>query len=402
MELQQCKNFVAGSFFPHKTALLRLGNSEGEITETIQVPAMTGVLSLTLGCILVVTSPVLAQEYKVDCQAGTPIPFQENGRFGYLIPSGVVIPAQFDLALNFVGGVAIACVAGSGCGPIGTSGRFLAPLQDRHGLIPMRYSDGIGAVSSVIGPSPLDQLHGYVDLERKVLIPLEYEWAGDFNQGIAVVHQPHKAFFIDHTGKKVTPEFEDAYWFSEGLAPVKIEGKWGYIHRDGSMAIAPQFEGVRGFSEGLAAVVIGGKFGYIDASGKVVVEPIYTDAFEFSEGLAVVLLNWKWGYIGRTGKQIVPIQYRLAGTFREGLAPVQLDNKKWGYIDKSGHFEIQPIFDYATSFCAELASVAMFRVIGPSERVFDRGDRVQGRHGIINRSGKYVWRDSEDQIWDWP
>jgi hypothetical protein len=347
------------------------------------------------------SSPLIGQVHE-DCRTGTPKLFGDDGRYGYLTPSGVMIPAQFDWATGFSQGVASVCVSGGGCGPVDTSGRFLGPLQDRNGLIPDRYSEGLGAVMRVIGPSPVDQAHGYVDLGGKVVIPLEYSWAGDFDGGIAVVHQGTKAFFIDRAGKTVTPEFENAYRFSEGLAPVKLNGKWGYIHRDGTMAIAPQFEGARGFSEGLAPVVSGGAFEYIDTTGKVVVEPIYADALEFSEGLAAVWLNWKWGYIDSTGKQAIPIQYQIAGAFREGLAPVQLDNKKWGYIDKNGHFEIQPIFDYATSFCAQLASVTTFRVLGPSERTFNHGERVQGRDGIINHAGKYVWRDYEDHIWDWP
>jgi hypothetical protein len=54
------------------------------------------------------------------------------------------------------------------------------------------------------------------------------------------------------------------------------------------MIIEPQFEEAGIFSEGLAAIEINGKWGYIDKSGKLVIEPQFTDAWNFSEGLAPV------------------------------------------------------------------------------------------------------------------
>ncbi|PGH37815.1 MAG: hypothetical protein CRN43_18915, partial [Candidatus Nephrothrix sp. EaCA] len=48
------------------------------------------------------------------------------------------------------------------------------------------------------------------------------------------------------------------------LAPVKIDGKWGYINKAGKIVIKPQFEDARWFQEGLARIKLGGRWGYID------------------------------------------------------------------------------------------------------------------------------------------
>jgi hypothetical protein len=80
--------------------------------------------------------------------------------------------------------------------------------------------------------------------------------------------------FIDKQGQVVlNPRFEDAQNFSEGLALVKIKGKYGFIDRSGGIAIKAQFENAESFSGGLACVWIDGKLGYVDKAGKYVWEP---------------------------------------------------------------------------------------------------------------------------------
>src|SRR6218665_1119163 len=62
------------------------------------------------------------------------------------------------------------------------------------------------------------------------------------------------------------------------LAPVKIDGKWGYIDKSGKIAINPQFDFAWEFQEGLAVIQFGDKngfdkWGYIDKTGEIVIEP---------------------------------------------------------------------------------------------------------------------------------
>lgn len=53
-------------------------------------------------------------------------------------------------------------------------------------------------------------------------------------------------------------------------------------------AIAPQYDNAQDFSEGLAAVQKNGKWGYINTAGKTVIPFTYDIAYAFSEGYAVV------------------------------------------------------------------------------------------------------------------
>jgi hypothetical protein len=49
----------------------------------------------------------------------------------------------------------------------------------------------------------------------------------------------------------------------------------------------------------------------------------------------------KWGYIDKTGKYIINPQFDEAMGFNEGLASVRIGDK-WGYIDKNGKFVWNP------------------------------------------------------------
>ena len=71
--------------------------------------------------------------------------------------------------------------------------------------------------------------------------------------------------------------------------------KGGYLNTRGEWAIAPQFDDLRDFSEGLAAVNlgancgIGGKWGYIDRDGRVAIPFHFLSAGQFSDGRACVV-----------------------------------------------------------------------------------------------------------------
>ena len=52
----------------------------------------------------------------------------------------------------------------------------------------------------------------------------------------------------------ISPQYEDAGMFSEGLAPVKKDGKWGYIDASNKLVIGFEYDVANLFSEGYAVV----------------------------------------------------------------------------------------------------------------------------------------------------
>lgn len=48
----------------------------------------------------------------------------------------------------------------------------------------------------------------------------------------------------------ITPKYNDAQWFSEGLAAVKIGSKWGYVNKQGKLVIPAKFTVAKSFRKG--------------------------------------------------------------------------------------------------------------------------------------------------------
>lgn len=98
------------------------------------------------------------------------------------------------------------------------------------------------------------------------------------------------------------------------------------------------------------------KYSYIDKAGKIVIDAHhYESGSNFSEGLAAVQVQNKgWGFIDKTGTLVIPPQFESALSFSEGLAAVLLDDK-WGFIDKNGILVIENQFDWVARFSEGVA-----------------------------------------------
>jgi hypothetical protein len=300
--------------------------------------------------------------------------------------------------------------------------------------------------------------YGYIDNTGKMVVQPQFVWGSDFKRGFADVYVcgrivsmddkgnllPHvraklklearkiggKFGFVDASGQiRIPAQYDEARWFSEGLAAVRVGTKWGYIDEAGQTAIGFQYAQANDFQHGRAVVVFGElrfdspltpglplieikvvngdgwamidatgriivkglgpihgisegriateknqRSGYLDTDGAPVTRFVYEDARPFSEGLAAVQKKGRWGYIDKNGKVVIPFWYDDVDNFSEGLAVVKKDCKS-GYIDEKGRVVIPLQFDNAYSFQTGLAAVT-------------RGNES----GFIDKSGNFAFR----------
>jgi hypothetical protein len=90
---------------------------------------------------------------------------------------------------------------------------------------------------------------------------------------------------------------------------------WGYCDSTKAILIAPKYEDALFFSEGFAAVRLNGKYGYIDSTGRMVIPPRFYFGCTFENGFAVVFNeNNLFTYIDTTGKKITDYLFCADGS----------------------------------------------------------------------------------------
>ena len=151
-------------------------------------------------------------------------------------------------------------------------------------------------------------------------------------------------FVDDNDNWVIDPSFDEAWFFLDGLAQVKLGGLWGLIRTDGSYFIEPKFDKIQWSSEGLAGVRTEGKWGFINSNGDLAIDFKFDKTNGFSEGLAGVEIGGKWGFINSNGDLAIDFKFDKTDRFSEGRAGVEIGGK-WGFIDTKGEVVVNPSFD---------------------------------------------------------
>jgi WG containing repeat len=247
--------------------------------------------------------------------------------------------------------------------------------ESGHWVIPPSYG-AVKAFSEGLAPVYQDGGWGFIDPEGQVKIGLHFSHADSFSNGLAAVQIKDKWGYIDQAGKlSIEPRFRQAGRFSEGVAPVKSDQGWCFVDNAGTLIEGLSgFEGAMSFNDGLAAVRVGGKWRFITHDGKKKFDQEFVRATSFSQQLAAVQEEdgAKYGFIDRTGSYVIRPLFDDTNAFSEGLAAARLAGR-WGYIDRSGQWRIPnnyPLFAYA--FTGGLAVVS---------------DPVRGAYLYINADG---------------
>jgi hypothetical protein len=249
-----------------------------------------------------------------------------NKKQGLIDKSGKELTQiKYDEVSRFFEGLAVVVQLNGKSALIDKSGKELVLPPEYYLLSP--FSEGRAAVGAVVG---LKQKVGFIDKTGKEVIPLTYDRATAFHDGLSMVERGTTTSFIDTNGNEVF-SLKDRFLvlptdhFSEGLCPITVSSdKFGFIDKTGKVVIPLKYDLVDLFSEGLAKVTLNNKDGFIDQSGKELIPLKYDRVEWFSEGLAGVELNGKWGFIDKSGKEVIALKYLEAYPFDEGLAEVQV------------------------------------------------------------------------------
>jgi hypothetical protein len=188
----------------------------------------------------------------------------------------------------------------------------------------------------------------------------------------------------------------------DGAGPlflIQRDWRWGFMDAAGSLVIPPRFGESADFYEGLACVQLDGHYGYIDERGEFVIPPIFDRATSFEDGIAIVSILNEAFLINKAGARLTRERFLRIDRFTEGLTAVEVEvpselvngslreRSRFGFIDKTGHMVIEPLFDEVRGFSEGLAAVSLGR-----HYRYDRGAELtdSGRWGYINQAGRMM------------
>jgi hypothetical protein len=298
---------------------------------------------------------------------------EDKAEFIDMSTGKVVLQTDLSAASSFIDGISAACIKiadateGKGYvyGYINKKGELVRELTLKSGK---DLSDGLALICNA------DDLYGYIDSTGKDAITPQFDNAGSFVNGIAAAAKNNKWGFINKKGEFIIePTYSNvASSFSEGFCRVENGTKWGFIDTKGKLIAETKFDVAANFKNGAAAVRIDDKCGFINQKGEYLVEPQYENCYDFHSGLAAVQKGGKWGFINAEGTMVIEPKYGDAGDFYEGYAPV-LDGDSMYFIDKEGKRAWGKRYTQAANFNTGLAIVT-----------------VEGKYGVINTKGEYV------------
>ncbi len=230
-----------------------------------------------------------------------------------------------------------------------------------------------------------------------VIIPFQFEEAFEFKCGYAAVREKEcndsqcVYFYIDKTDRRaITNNYNYAGDFTGGYAVVGLgncetdECKYGIIDKRGKFIVAPEYDEIDDPTGGLYLAAKGDKYGFINYRSAQLISFKYTDALPFSEGLAAVAIDSFWFFIDTAGVQKFLTVYRDVSSFKYGLCAVTPDKTGWGYIDTSGAFVIEPLYEWAGDFEGGFAIVAKKEKDPKNKSLF-----ISQRYKI-DRTGKII------------
>ena len=319
-------------------------------------------------------------------------------------------------AALLLGSTAMAAPPGAKLLPVRVGERVGFVSPNGRMAIKAKFSEARSFTMGLAAVRTTDGLWGYINSRGRYLVKPRFERAHAYSNGLALTSDSKegRCEWLNLQGK-VAVKYQSfgCGAFRNGLAPVLVGDKWGFIDFKGRLVLQPRWGRVHAFSEGRARVLVNGSYGFIDTAGRAMVKTKYHDAHDFSGGLAAVLTDDGWGFVNKRGRWKIKPRYNdvARGGFQSGLAAVEVDGR-WGYITPRGRMAIKPTYYLASAFSEGRAAVMFDKLTGLKtgyiniygslvvKAAYDQGDdfdhslavvSAEDRSMVITRSGKVIF-----------
>ncbi|WP_107039806.1 WG repeat-containing protein [Brumimicrobium mesophilum] len=253
-----------------------------------------------------------------------------------------------------------------------------------------------------------NEQYGFMDESGNVVIPAKYEFAGEFNNGLAVVAKNGIYGYINKDGVLLIDyKYEEAMDFDQGRAIVLENDKYGIIDVSGTYILNPKYKDIGVFSEGLAYVQEEKGFQYYTLDGSLAFSTMYDEAFSFDKGMALVRKNEEKGYIKKDGSFVVSVENGSLKHFKDSIF-IHETRDSVNLMYANGEYLFAESFDQIGVLKNNRAIIekngqygyidGKGKIIIPMEHTpysnYTQFAQFENGHVVIKRNGKFAMMDS--------
>lgn len=313
----------------------------------------------------------------------------KNGLYGIIDAQGrMIVNFQYDYISDFNEGLAIATDK-TGYKVLDSEGKTI--FQNK-GYI-SSFKEGFAIIEGNDSPDS-HSLYGYLNREGKIVIPPQYESAGDFYNGNAIVKKKEGSYALIDKEGNILKNYDQYYVgaLRNGMMPYKetIDTKFGYLDVNGKVAVKPKYDIAESFNDGNAIIgtteEIRNFMGIIDKRGRSVIAPNYDNIVYLEEGMYALgtAVNPKMPYIGtiysisdNVGRVLTKNLYTDVGSYEKGYASAT-DGRDTFFIDKTG---------LKTKELPSFKGTGSLKLLGDVVRAF-----VDRRYSYVHTNGDVIWQ----------
>lgn len=258
---------------------------------------------------------------------------KKNNKWGYLLSSGkYLIDTSYEEAQLFVGSTT----------PVKFNEEWF--VINNKGIVvakPSEKVDYLGFANENMAVVRKNNQFGYANSDYVIPKELKWDYATNIRNGVAAVKlgkkwalinnkqeliteykyddilindygvcisndvifakENEKYIMLDNQGKQIGKlSFDSADMFAgTNPAAVKMNGKWGFVFADGTIAVEPKYEKqVKSYNLNLAPFFDGSKWGFMNGKGEIVIEPEFDECNPFTDnGISLVKQGEYYSYI---------------------------------------------------------------------------------------------------------
>ena len=238
---------------------------------------------------------------------------------------------------------------------------------------------------------------GLIDITGTEVLKAKYD---DLKDPIDLNHIPAslkgKWSYINTQGKSLFPhQFKSVESWSDNAGWAQNFDDSYHIITDKSISDTINAEAVRPFGDGLAAIRVDGRWQYIDKQGQQAIPTTYNRAGQFADNQAIVKMPQGYAVIDKSGNYVIEPAYAKIKKDDSGYLVKNSDG--YSYIDNSGKSKWKGKYEQATTFNGQFALV---KSNGEYQIISQQGTVIKSLpYTYVTSAGEGYWKYRQEDKW---